>query len=68
MEGERGKQGAPVGGGDPQTRTEQGSVWIRVPGTWSTRGLGPGARTCDQADTSHCSFLCLWQRLSRQTS
>lgn len=26
------------------------------------------APTWDQADTSHCSFLCLWQRLSRQTS
>lgn len=29
---------------------------------------GPGAPTWDQADTSHCSFLCLWQRWSRQTS
>lgn len=27
-----------------------------------------GEHTWDQADTSHCSFLCLWQRLSRQTS
>ena len=35
-------------------------------------GLGTptweGAPTWDQADTSHCSFLCLWQRLSRQAS
>ena len=27
-----------------------------------------GAPTWDQADPSHCSFLCLWQRLSRQAS
>lgn len=47
-----------------QRRRKQAAGRVEVDPTLK----GSGEHTWDQADTSHCSFLCLWQRLSRQIS
>lgn len=61
MEGSRLEEEEREAGRAGAGRQPRGTAGHAVP-------AGPGAHTWDQADSSHCSFLCLWQRSSRQTS